>query len=211
MVLWLSLGIANSWYTYFFFKEMSIWTDIYSIFIHLCPARGYSSVPLRSDFLPPSFAEITLTAPMGGQVSFPASQLTLQRLLMDQVVTCREAVLGYRHVRVKGQREDPCGRTEFRRCFGPTVLANQGSNWTGRTKRGHRHEHARPQSPYILPSHNSKSFNTASLGMPWHKTTRDTVSEQCLIFFSCTLNSIFTDLASFCFHSPARWAGKVSL
>lgn len=60
---------------------------------------------------------------------FPNGQLTLRWLLVDQIVTCGEAILGHCHVRVKGQGEDPRGRAEFGGCFRPTVLANQRSNW----------------------------------------------------------------------------------
>lgn len=58
----------------------------------------------------------------------PHGQLTLRRLLVDQVVARREAILSHCHVRVKGQGEDPCGRAEFRGGFGPAVLANQRAN-----------------------------------------------------------------------------------
>lgn len=83
--------------------------------------------------LPAVFTEVTLhlcplTSLMRRQDRDSHGQLTLRRLLVDQVVARGEAILGHCHVRVEGQGEDPRGRAEFGGGFGPAVLANQRAN-----------------------------------------------------------------------------------
>lgn len=84
--------------------------------------KGHGSISLNSDVTMKSaallfavFKEVspspvpTLVPNEKTAQGFPNGPLTLRRLLVDQVVTCREAILGHCHIRVKGQGEDPRG------------------------------------------------------------------------------------------------------
>lgn len=110
-------------------EKRTQWT--LSFLIHLCWERRHGTQKPPQNLRPPCLLfsqRSALTSLVRRQDRDSHGQLTLRRLLVDQIVARGEAILGHCHVRVEGQGEDPCGRAEFGGGFGPAVLANQRAN-----------------------------------------------------------------------------------